>query len=433
MRCLRAVLVPALVAALSGLAPPASAADDSDVTPLLRRIPGVARDLSRLPPFIRDTDLRLHLRTYYLNERNANDTISEAWAGGGWLSYRSGWLLDTFRMGATVFTSAPFYAPADRDGTLLLERGQRGFIVPGIAFGALRYGEYALLTGYRQLVEQTYVNPHDNRMVPQTFEGVTLGGKVDFAEYLVGYLTGMKTRGSETFVSMAEAAGVARNDGGLVLAGTRLTPLRGLTLELSNQFGNDVFNTAYGRIEYVHAFSPDLAVTLSGHYTDQRAVGEALLGGSKFKHWVTSVGGMRAQLHYRDLTLTGAFEVTGKGNNIQVPFGAYPGYLHMIVRDFNRAGEVGWLAGFSYDFSRWLPETKVVFAFAQGTNTIDPIKRTPQPTMREHDLGIDYRAPKRSALRGFGVQVVGGVLHLGAGPTPLYQLRLILNYEIPLL
>jgi len=30
----------------------------------------------------------------------------------------------------------------------------------------LRYGDYALFTGYRQIVEQTYVNPHDNRMAP---------------------------------------------------------------------------------------------------------------------------------------------------------------------------------------------------------------------------------------------------------------------------
>jgi len=43
-----------------------------------------------------------------------------------------GWLLDTFQMGATVFSTVPLYAHSDRDGTLLLAPGQEGFIVPGV-------------------------------------------------------------------------------------------------------------------------------------------------------------------------------------------------------------------------------------------------------------------------------------------------------------
>jgi hypothetical protein len=77
-----------------------------DDVPLLRRVPDVAARLAQMPAFLRDTDLRVHLRTYYLNERNSDDTISEAWAGGGWLAYRSGWLLDTFQMGATLYNFA---------------------------------------------------------------------------------------------------------------------------------------------------------------------------------------------------------------------------------------------------------------------------------------------------------------------------------------
>jgi hypothetical protein len=426
-----------LVACVLGPSPAGAAEMGPDVTPLLRTIPDIDEGMNSLPAFLRDTDLKLHLRTYYFNQRTSSassDTYNEAWAGGGWLAYQSGWLLDTFQMGATAYTSIPLYAPNDRDGTDLLLPGQVGFIVPGVAYGALRYKEYALLTGYRQLVDQTYVNLQDNRMVPNTFEGVTLKGTVGFAEYQVGYLTEMKQRGADTFISMAEAAGVKANSGALVLAGVDLTPWRDFKLQLSNQYGNDVFNTAYSRADYAHALTPALGLTFSGQYTDQRAVGDDLLGGSKFKSWVTSVGGARVQLVYQELTLTSAFSVTGKGNNIQTPYGHYPGYLRLIVKDFDRAGEVAWLAGLAYDFSRVLPPgIRAEFNFAQGTSAISPTKRTPEPNEREYDVTVSYRAPKSSPLRGFDFEATGGFVDLQGTSKPSYQIRLILNYEVPLL
>jgi hypothetical protein len=205
----------------------------------------------------------------------------------------------------------------------------------------------------------------------------------------------MKERNSETFVPMAEAAGVRGNGAGLTLAGARLTPLQGLRVEVSNQYVNDVFNTAFAQIEYAHAFHRDFVWTLSGQYTDQRAVGDALLRGSKFRNWVTAVGGARAQLHYHDFTVTTAFAVTGRGNNVQTPFGQYPGFLHMLLRDFDRAGEVAWMAGVGYDLSRWVAETKVAVSYAQGTNAVSPTRRTPQPDIREYDFGVEHRAPRQ--------------------------------------
>ncbi len=76
------------------------------------------------PPFLRDSQLTLRLRTYYFNRAKPDGTESEALAFGGWLGYRSGWLLDTLQIGATFYGSAPLYAPADEDGTLLLKPGQ---------------------------------------------------------------------------------------------------------------------------------------------------------------------------------------------------------------------------------------------------------------------------------------------------------------------
>jgi hypothetical protein len=58
--------------------------------------------------FLRDSTLTLHLRTFYFDGTQTRGTENEAWAGGGWLGYRSGWLLDMLAIGATLYGSAPF-------------------------------------------------------------------------------------------------------------------------------------------------------------------------------------------------------------------------------------------------------------------------------------------------------------------------------------
>ena len=107
-----------------------------------RLFPQLEKEAAALPPFLRDSDVILHLRTFYFNRHTPDGTDNEALATGGWL--------DTFAIGATLYGSAPLHAPDERDGTLLLAPAQNGYYVPGEAWGALRYRDYALLTGYRQ-------------------------------------------------------------------------------------------------------------------------------------------------------------------------------------------------------------------------------------------------------------------------------------------
>jgi len=62
-----------------------------------------------------------------------------------------------------------------------------------------------------------------------------------------------------------------------------------------------------------------------------------------------------------------------------------------------------------------------------------PSKRTPESDEREYDVTLRYHAPKNSRLRGFGFEARGGIVDLQSSGKPDYQIRLILNYEIPLL
>ena len=138
---LPASLVPVLLVGAMGWYGSVSAEDAPPPPPLLtpfeELFTPLKEALAPLPPFLRDTDLKLNFRSYYLNRMKPDGTENEAWAFGGSASYRSGWLLDTFAMGATFYGSAPLYAQEDKDGTLLLKPGQKGYYVPGQAWGAL--------------------------------------------------------------------------------------------------------------------------------------------------------------------------------------------------------------------------------------------------------------------------------------------------------
>ena len=216
----------ALLAWLGGSLGTRAEADEDQPKPtaMERLFPSLKEDMKDLPAFLRDTDFTLYLRSYYFNRENPDGTENEAWAFGGWVAYRSGWLFDLFQIGATVYGSAPLYAPDDKDGTTLLKPGQEGYGVLGEAFAALRYKDYAVAKGYRQEVSQGYINRQDNRMTPNTFEGLTLGGKLGLVEYLGGYLWDIKPRNADEFQSMSEKAGAAGSDDGVALFGVKLRP-----------------------------------------------------------------------------------------------------------------------------------------------------------------------------------------------------------------
>src|SRR5215831_11355715 len=354
---------------------------------------------SSLPPFLKDTDVKLQFRSYYFNRTNPNDTVNEAWAFGGSIGYKSGWLFDTFSMGATFYGSAPLYAPPDRDGTLLLKPGENGYYVPGEAWGALRYEDWALLKGYRQRVDQTYVNSQDNRMTPNTFQSVTLGGKVSWLEYLGGYLWKIKPRNSDQFIRMSEQAGARGSNDGVGLLGVRLRPIEGLRIDMSNQYGVNTFNTFFAEGEYIQPIDEDWRLGVSAQFTDQRAVGDALLAPANGKYWATQNGGGRLRLIYRDLTLTGAFSITGSGNNIQTPWGSWPGYLTMIDLDFDKAGQKAVVIGAAYDFSKLITDgLRGNVNFVWGWDAINPSTRAKAPNQTEYDFDVDYRPALTGAI-----------------------------------
>jgi hypothetical protein len=175
-----------------------------------------------------DATVTVHLRSYYFDRTNPGPTNNVAWAGGGWVGYETGWFFDAVRFGVVGYTSQPFAASAQTDGTFLLAPGAYGYTVLGQAYGKLRlWGQE--FTGYRQLINQPEVNPQDNRMTPNTFEAYTLGGKLGDFSYFAGYVANEKTRNETQFRNMAQVAGAPEGvNAGHGPAGLHLRPGRQL-------------------------------------------------------------------------------------------------------------------------------------------------------------------------------------------------------------
>jgi hypothetical protein len=386
--------------------------------------------MSTRPPFLRDSHLDLKLRTYYFDRTNTDGSEQETWAAGGSLAFRSGRWRDFLSVGAELFTSQRLYGPRDRDGLQMLRPRQVGLAVLGKAHLDLHYREILMARLYRQDFELPYLNRQDSRMIPNTFEAYVLRGQLPGFEFISGHVTQMKTRGSRKFVSMSEAAGAkSSKDRGLSMVGARYSPREGVSIGAIDYYAWDVMNILYAEANYTRKLSDEIGLKLSGQFTHQASIGEELLGDSSFD---TYVWGGRAALSRRGAILLVAFSSTSDHAAIKSPYGSYPGYVSLMRKDFDRAGELGWLVGASYNFEQLGIRGVSAFAnFARGTSARDPSPGDSLPNQEEFNVTIDYRLPE-GRLEGFWIRLRYAFLDVDGDADPAHDLRVLLSYQIPI-
>jgi hypothetical protein len=385
-------------------------------------------------PFFRDQKLDLNLRTYYLYKDKYDNSLSEAWAVGGGLAYKSGYLLDRFSLGAAVYTSQPVYAPEERDGTLLLAPGQEGYTVLGQIYGEIKVIPDNYFRFYRQEYNTPYINKNDNRMTPNTFEGYSFHGSYGGKEgapglrYGGGYITKIKERNSDEFVWMSKDAG-AKVDRGVMLAGVNYSQ-GPFSIGAIDYYSDDILNIFYTEGKAVFNPTKELGFLVAGQYTDQRSVGDDLLKGFDFS---TSQFAIKGEMSYRRAILTLAYSIAGKGADLQNPWSSYPGYTSVQVQDFNRAGENAILGKLSYDFSSLgLAGVTAYALWVHGWDRVDPITKASVKQEDEYDLDLQWR-PQIKVLKGFWFRT--RYAHVGqrdGGPTQS-DFRIIVNYDLPIL
>lgn len=385
------------------------------------------RHFERSAPFWRDSKVNLGLRSFVFYRDDESRGLGRDWALGARLEYVSGWLAERLQVGATLYTTQPLYAPDNDLPTLLLSPEGGGITVLGQAFVRFRLVERTNLRLFRQTFDLPFVNRRDNRMIPNTFEAYSLVSRTwSKCNFILSHVTRMKKREASNFVSMSEAAGATGSNEGLSMGGILIAPLPDFKFGFITQYAWQVMNTFYAEADYQMKLGA-LESKLSVQYSDQRSVGDQLLGDFTTNFWGAqinaSLGGAVLSLAYTDVD-----DRAGVSN----PFGGYPGFTSLIVQSFNRAGEKTWSVGLSYDLARLGLTGCSAFAnFAHG----DTPDSGPQasPDQNELDLTLDYQ-PKQGLLKGFWLRLRGAhVDQSGPGASDIQEYQLILNYNLSLL
>ena len=391
--------------------------------------------LEDTPAFVRDTEVTFKPRTYYFDQKKPGGQQQQAWAGGGSLAYRSGRLLDHLRVGAEVYTSQPIYAPDDQSGTLLLGPDQQGYTVVGQAYGEISFWDDEVLTLGRKEYDTPYANPQFNRMTPITFEGATFSGKltgplehIEF-NYLGGYLSRIKQRNSDRFIPMSAPVGLGDPDEGTYFAQV-LFKLYDVSFGLAEYYTPDNFNIAYGEASYTAPDRGRLGLKLSAQYTGERSVSGSSVGSNAL---LSRNGGIQALFSYRHSVLALAGSKTASDGQVISPWGSNPSYTTAAIKNTNRAGESAFLARYSYEFSRLgIPGLSFTGVAAWYWDAQDPSTGASQQNEQEYDLILDYEV-QAGPLRGLSLRLQRDVLTNSGDPESTRDVRVILNWRIPLI
>jgi len=381
-----------------------------------------------MSPFIHDARFSAQLRSFFFNREKFDGSHSEAWALGGSIGFKSGYLANRLAIGAVAYTSQPLYAPEDRDGTLLLQPGQDGYTVVGQVYGEIRLTDQIFGAFGRKAYNTPFINMNDVRMTPNTFEGVSLYGKAGGTDgapewrFGGGYITKIKEQNSDEFVWMSQVAG-ATVDRGVTVAGANFDH-GNFSIGAIDYYSADIINIFYTEARHMLSLAGARQLNLAAQFTDQRSTGDDLLTGQGFS---THQWGIKADLVLDAALLTLSYTDTADGADMRSPWGGYPGYTSVQVEDFNRAGESAVLLRASYDFSQLGAEGLSVYALWVNGSGV----KAPAYNDDEVDLNLQW-TPKGGALRGMSFRLrYAQVMQQGGGDPNINDFRFIVNYDFP--
>jgi hypothetical protein len=393
--------------------------------------PWLKRRMQLFPNFVADTALVLNFRTFYFPLREPDGKEAYAWTAGGKFAFHSGWWRERLQIGAGLYTSFPLVADDPLALTDLLRPGERGFVVLGEGYLRARWRSLEATFGRHEL-DLPYLNINDSRMAPNSFQGITAKGVargvpwVNRVDWVAGYLSDIRPRNDQDFISMSERAGALGTDRGMVLAGVQFRPVKDLSIGGYNYLVKNTFNTAYLEMDYLWKLSADWGMRFQAQFTHQRGVGDENIG--SFRTWVT---GARVAASFRGVTGWLGFTRTGDEAQILSPYGSYPGYTSLMQSDFDRAGERAWVVGFSYS-AKFLPGWSGFLQYGAGDGGFDPDTRVDNAQERALDLTVDYEI-EEGRWRGFWLRMRGSMLQVEGAENTAWQVRCILNYALPVL
>lgn len=378
-------------------------------------------------PFEQERTNTLHLRSFYQDRVRNGARDSEDWAGGGWLNAVGSYWDTRLKLSATAYTSQKIWADDDKIGSGALQPGHEGYSVLGEAYASLTLDNLAVQVG-RYAVDLPYVNTHDIRMTPQTFQGAqaiySAGNNWSIG---AGTLTDIKARTSTGFDAMYERAGLDEEEN-VYIAGSLFQPSPGTLAGIYGLHAPDFLNGLYLEASRRIEFDQGRYLQLSAQYTRQESSGDELGGDFTVNHY-------GARLTWKHSWYSGALAWTDypEEDRMRSPWGGIPGYTSVMIGDFNLPEETALLLGGTVDFSPLgLPgvevNAKAIFGDTPDCN------KSASPDRDEYNLNLNYRPPAKR-LQGMLLQLRFGWVERSAtcsepDPIDISEIRFVVNFPI---
>ena len=167
---------------------------------------------------------------------------------------------------------------------------------------------------------------------------------------------------------------------------------------------------------------------MSGQFTDQRSVGDELVGEFDTQHFAA-----RAAFGWRGAIVKLAGSVTSDGAAIRKPWGGSPSYLSIQRGDFDRANEKAMLLGLSWN-SKYFSSLgfSSFINIAHGTDAENALTGEALPDQTEYNLTVDYKPP-RGLLTGLWLRARYARIDIEGDGEKVRDIRIIVNYSLPFL
>ncbi len=337
-------------------------------------------------PFEKERVNTLHLRSFYQDRTFDGLDDRENWAGGGWLKAVGSYFDQSLKIGGTMYISEKLYADQDKAETGALQPTHNGYSQLGEIYASYTVDKVAVQAG-RYEINLPYINKHDIRMTPQTFQGAqTIVTPVEDWEIGAGMLTDIKRRTREGFDSLYEAAGLDGNED-VILGGSLYTFAPGTFAGIYGMRAPDYHDGVYIELSKRFELAGDRHIQVSGQYTRQDSDGDELDGEFEVNHY-------GARITWKDGWYSGSLAYTDypEEDRLRSPWGGIPGYTSVLINNFARPEEAAWLLGGTVNFDTLGVRGLSINARGIWGDTPD-CGESASPDQDEYNLNFNYRPP----------------------------------------
>jgi hypothetical protein len=365
------------------------------------------------------------LRSYFFQRDFKGGTTDREDLSLGGIIRLTGVLNPTFAFGLSFYLSNGLgLNDDDKDVYSLLAKDDQGDHenYEALGEGYLRYRhERTTLTLGRQELRTPWLNLHDVRMTPQSFEALALSHEgIPDMKITLAHVTRMKKKNETGFRAMSDII-ASDGDEPVTLVGFDCTGFAPLRLQLWDYLGHELWNDLYLKLGYEKRLKRNLTLLAGMRYLQRRSIGQELAG-----HLDTYHAGLIAGVKTGNFKIHFAWSKNGD-QDIDRSWG-HDTTISNQVYVADRAREEAWLAGFDYRFSQLgLPGLKAALLYAQA----DTPDNGAYASADRAEVNLDLQYNFSETFKGLSLRARHAIIHEWGVDTAedVTDTRLQLRYQ----